>query len=746
MKKIYLIAVLLFIINTAVAQFTRIIALLGFLMFVGNTDAQCSQSSRTITIHKTTFKIVADGNLDEAAWQTAAIANNFINKWPTDSGQAKLQTEVRILYDDQYVYFGIKAYIADKKPVIQSLKRDVNPYYSDGVSVVMDPSGKNTSGYTFGVNAAGTQMDGIVQVNSASFEWDTKWSSATKMHKGYWTAELAIPFKSFRFPKAATQWGINFVRNDMTNNCFSTWNQVPIQFFGANLNYLGKIAFADNVPLVKSNIILIPYLSAKLDQEQKTFSPGLNAGLDAKIAINSSLNLDATINPDFSQVDVDQQIINLDRFNVLLPERRTFFLENSDLFSNLALNSATPFVSRRIGLTDDGQIVPIVAGLRLTGNVNPALRIGIMNVQSAAKYGQSAQNYTVAAFDQKVFRRSNLRGIITNRQGTTGRDAKLKQADFNRVAGTEFNFLSNNTKFNGWAGYYHSLNSGHLTATGFGFAGIEYTDKHLDITTGWSQVDSNFIADLGFTPRLYNYDALHDTTVRIGYNAYSSRLYYTFYPKSKKTFNSVYFDLRTKHYYTASQRFIEFNGSANLDFLFANRCEALLSYIKNSVNLPFETILFIETGNLQKAKYDFGFVQLKYLSNFLLPFSWGLTFEHGGYYNGKRTSYKYSAKYRSQPWGNFGVDFIYNNITLNDKKIRPFIAGPTVELAFSNTLSWTTFLQYNTQIKNFNVNSRLQWRFKPMSDVFLVYTDNYLTDGLQHKSRNLVFKINYWIN
>ena len=131
--------------------------------------------------------------------------------------------------------------MAEKSPVIQSLKRDVNPYYSDGVSVVIDASGKNTSGYTFGVNAAGAQMEGIAQVNSASFDWDTKWYSATRIYKGYWTAELAIPFKSLRFPESQKQWGINFIRNDMTNNCFSTWNQVPIQFFGANLNCLGKI-------------------------------------------------------------------------------------------------------------------------------------------------------------------------------------------------------------------------------------------------------------------------------------------------------------------------------------------------------------------------------------------------------------------------------------------------------------------------------------------------------------------------
>jgi hypothetical protein len=145
------------------------------LLFVfENTKRQGSQTSRVITVNKTTSKIVVDGILNEDTWQATAVADSFINKWPTDNEKAKLQTGVRIAYNDQYIYFGIKAYIADKDLVIQSLKRDINPFYSDGVSVVIDPSGKSTSGYTFGVNAAGAQMDGIVEVNSASFDWDTK--------------------------------------------------------------------------------------------------------------------------------------------------------------------------------------------------------------------------------------------------------------------------------------------------------------------------------------------------------------------------------------------------------------------------------------------------------------------------------------------------------------------------------------------------------------------------------------------
>src|SRR6476469_2272369 len=268
------------------------IAICCALLATEKAGGQASLTRRSIVIHKSVSKIVIDGDLNENEWQGSAIADSFINKWPTDTGKAKLQTEVQIVYDDQFIYFGITAELSDKPPVIQSLKRDVNPYYSDGVSVVLDPSGKNTSGYTFGINAANAQMEGIVQVNSASFEWDAKWYSQSKISSTDWTAELSIPFKSLRFPQSLDHWGINFIRNDMTNNCFSTWNQVPIQFFGANLNCLGKIIFGDRIPKLKSNNAFIPYVSGKAYEDSRNYALSFNAGLDAKIAINSSVNLD----------------------------------------------------------------------------------------------------------------------------------------------------------------------------------------------------------------------------------------------------------------------------------------------------------------------------------------------------------------------------------------------------------------------------------------------------------------------
>jgi Domain of unknown function (DUF5916)/Carbohydrate family 9 binding domain-like len=733
--------------------FVRAASLMAWMIFCFSTSlwSQSADVQRQLSISKTIADIKIDGILDDSVWVTAAQAKDFINKWPTDTGAAVLQTEVLITYNDQYLYLGIKAYHTDKELVIQSLKRDVNPYYSDGVSIVLDPSNRNLSGYTFGVNAAGAQFEGIAEVNNASFEWDAKWFSGVQRFKDYWTAELAIPFNSLRFPSGQTHWSMNFIRNDMTNNCFSTWNRVPLQFFGANLNYLARLSFADSPPQSKHNYALFPYITTGLHQDRAENGGGtssdFNGGIDAKVALTASMNMDLTINPDFSQVDVDRQIINLNRFSILLPERRTFFLENSDLFSNRGLvNEATPFVSRKIGLTDDGRAVPIIAGARVSGSINPGLRIGIMNVQGGRKYGLPSQNYTVGSFDQRILKRSNIRGMVTSRNAQLNFPEHQSFQKYNTVGGMEFNFLSDDSRFNGRTSYYHSFNPGNPSKAGFGLAALGFTNQNWSVTTGWTQLNTNFISDLGFTPRLYNYDATRDTTVRIGYTQYNAGVNYSFYPKSKKTVNMVVYGLTGNRYYTEQNRPIELNGEASVTVLFADRREAAISWVQTDLSLLYATTIFSETGTLNEGGYNYGFLRLRYASNFLKPFSWGTTIEQGRYFNGDRTTVIGNIKYRRQPWGNFGVDFTYNQITLNQKKINPFIVGPTVELFFSRLISLTTFMQYNTAVENFNINSRFQWRFRPMSDIFLVYSDNYVTEGFANKNRTLVLKVSLRIN
>ena len=183
-----------------------------------------------------------------------------------------------------------------------------------------------------------------------------------------------------------------------------------------------------------------------------------DVGLDAKIALSSSLNLDLTVNPDFSQVEVDQQITNLTRFSIFLPEQRTFFLENSRLFSQLGVPTAQPFFSRRIGLDEDGQAVPIIYGARLTGNITPTTQMGILNTQTKANDTQAGQNYTAATFSQRVFKRSKIQGLFINRQAFS--DGEFSDTDYGRNLSLKFNYLSEDGKFGFWTGAHKSFKKG----------------------------------------------------------------------------------------------------------------------------------------------------------------------------------------------------------------------------------------------------------------------------------------------
>lgn len=190
----------------------------------------------------------------------------------------------------------------------------------------------------------------------------------------------------------------------------------------------------------------------------------------------------------------------------------------------------------------------------------------------------------------------------------------------------------------------------------------------------------------------------------------------------------------------------EANVQFNYRALFADRRFLQLSFQTTSINLPFETELFKNTGNLLPGYYSYQSAKVYFSSDIRKPLSWELTAEAGSFYNGSKYSFTGGVYKRIQPWGNFGINLTQTFAELNSNKASVTLISPKIEFAFSPYLFWTTFLQYNTQSENFNINSRFQWRFKPMSDLFVVYTDNYTTDGLAIKNRSLVIKMNYWLN
>ncbi len=733
--------------------------LLSYLHF--NAFAQeTHQDIYRLNIQATTEPIRIDGDLQENTWQNGVVASDFWQQFPKDDIKAERKTEVRMTYDDNFLYVAATCYDTTNH-IIQTLRRDVNYWDSDGFAITIDPVNEKTYGFLFGVSPLGVQTEALLGTfqDEIGTEWDNRWYSNVKQYEDRWTVEMAIPFKTLRYEADRPIWGINFIRNDLKNNEYHAWTKVPVQFETEDFGYMGALVW-DNPPRkVNGNVSLIPYLTggtnANYEADGKLKTTG-NVGLDAKIAVTSSLNLDLTINPDFSQIEVDEQVTNLTRFNIFFPERRNFFLENSDLFANFGLQPVRPFFSRTIGLDADRQPVPIIAGARLSGNLNKNLRMGVMNMQTGKKDEVLAQNYTAVALQQRVFGRSRVQGMLLNRSAFD--DGKLEKDDYGRNASFEFVYQNKGGEWTSWLGLHESFKPNITKDKRFYNTGFLYQGRQLEFLLDWVDVGTNFYADMGFIQRIENEDAERDTVVRLGFKHIYNELGYNFFPKNSTHINIHGLNIENFHVWNPDYTFNERKNTVGYFFLFKNGSIVEFGVENNLINLAFP-FAFTDDAPLPKARYDnYGF-GVEYNSDPRKTFVYEAEVEHSWqFYNGTLSSLRLGLLYRVQPWGNFSVDFEYNNLKLPAEYGEEvlFLVRPRIEVNFSKSLFWTTFLQLNTQGENFNINSRFQWRFAPMSDLFIVYTDNYLVDtetigsrfrfnDFAPKNRGLVFKLNYWL-
>ena len=737
-------------------NFLRFFLLFYFWVLSYVLFAQNNGEVYQLNIQRMDEKIHLDGVLDESFWEDVEIATNFWLNFPVGGTPVddEVQTTVKITYDDDFIYLGVECY--GKGPfLVQSLKRDNDSFWNgDAFAVVFDPVNERTNGVIFGVNPAGVQTEALItgeparrggQLSGYNKAWDNKWYTQASVTENGWTAEMMIPFKSLRFGRKG-HWGINFIRVDAQNNANHSWAPVPIQFYGTDLGYLGQLIWDKPPRNEKGNISLVPYLLGNVykDYESKSdLSQSFALGMDAKIAINSNLNLDLTVNPDFSQVDVDEQQTNLTTVNLRFPERRLFFLENSDIFSNFGTN-AKPFFSRKIGLDDDGNTIPIIYGARLSGNLNKNLRIGLMNTQTQEQE-LPGNNYSSVALHRRILKRAVLRGYFHNRVGYT--DGSVQEDNFNRIGGLEFNYSSEDSKWRAVTGYglafsNENQNENHLFNLFGGYGG-----RAFNVMVNISGLGDNYINDFSLIPRQKHYDALEDTTYILGFNHWWATMGYKFYPEN--TFiNQHGFSLTTNGDRTAtSNELIQDKHQLSYKFLMKNTSTLDLTYAHEGVNLlyPFG---FTDNEPLPAQLYRFDYGQIKYVTDRRREIKLTSGFRYGSFYNGTRTEFSLAVDYRVQPWGNFSLNFVQNDLEFsgNYGAEQLLLFGPKAEINFSKNFFWTTFMQYNTQSDNFNINSRLQWRYMPMSDLFIVYSDNYMVEYFGPRNRGLVLKLNYWFN
>jgi hypothetical protein len=679
-------------------------------------------------------RIAIDGVLDEDAWRKAQITTPFHKVTPVDEGYPISTTEVKMVRNNDYFYLAITCYdtIPGKRPV-ESLRRDFSFGRNDNFIVFIDTYNDQTNGFAFGVSAVGAQWEGIqADGGTVSLNWDTKWRSAVQNYDDRWTAEFEIPYKSIRYKDGQTEWGINFSRLDLKTGQKSAWAPVPRQFQTANLAFTGTLKWQDPLPSRKINYAVIPYVFARTTKDhiaETDADYSLKAGLDAKVTLSTSLNLDLTLNPDFSQVEVDQQQINLDRFELFFPERRQFFLENSDLFASLGANENRPFFSRRIGLNN-----PVLGGARLSGKVGKRGRIGLMNMQTATNDFDDGSNFTVGVYQQQFATRSNVSVFMVNKQ-ITDTDAVTNEK-YNRVGGFDLNLSTADSRWTSKIFYHQSVFEGVSRDAFTTSASVLYNTPKMAFALGQSYIGSDYRAQVGFVRRT-------------GVFRLVPEFQYRFFPKNSKIVNHG-INIGSINFFDQSFKLLDRTSGLSYLFTWEDRSTLTLGVTEDYIRLqnPFDPTN--SGGQRLPAGSDYQYFgsTIKYVSNPRSLLNYELSAGYGGFFSGTRLQFETVASYRVQPYGYLGLIASYNDINLPSpyNSAVLYLIGPKLDVTFTDKIFLTTFTQFNNQINNLNVNVRFQWRFAPGSDFFIVYTQNTFQDDFLIKDKGLVTKLSYWFN
>ncbi|WP_298421078.1 DUF5916 domain-containing protein [uncultured Kordia sp.] len=697
--------------------------------------------SQTNTIQYIDAKVTIDGQFNETVWQKIPEHTGFYNYLPTDIGLAENQTSVKLFHNGEYLY--VRAIYNDStaETRVNTLKRDVSIAFSDSFIMILDTQNQAQNGYFFAVNSLGNQTDGLVgRVNNGynlSFSWNAVWESKAILNGNKKQYELAIPLKSLNFNKENPVFGIQFYVRDIKNNSWTILKNVKRNYANLDLRFTEKFTVENLPDIATSRFTLTPSITTNYQEnvENETDETTFTPSIDLQYNVTSSLKLDATINPDFSQIDVDQQVTNLTRFAIFFPERRNFFLENADLFSNLGVTGVNPFYSRRIGAESNIQF-----GLKLSGNIAPKTRIGVLNVQTDKENEVASQNFSVLVGEQQLSKNFTTTAYLINRQET---DQFEFIDDYNRVTGLNLNYKSDNNKWIGIANVGKSFNDGINSKNNFYNAEIWYNQRGLEWNAGIKKVEKNYLTDVGFTPRLFNYDAINDIVVREGYTQTTAGVeYQKFYEKSK-TLNSIrYLNYSNDTYFDEAGKFSQSSHFLNSAVFFKDLSAVYYVIKYDDVDLKYGFDPLGNGNSLQPDRYRFGILKVGYNSANNQKFRYRVNAQKGSYYHGKRTTVGAYVNYQLLPFANLELTYDMNHIDLNELGKETFhLSRFTSEIFFSNRLNWTTYVQYNTQRDNFNINSRLQWEYKPLSYIYFVVSDNF-AQNLARKNWGIAFKMN----
>ena len=719
--------------------------------------ARDEQGRATVRAVRVAERLRLDGQLDERVYDTVRPLTDFIQQVPDEGAPATERTEAWLLFDDENIYIGVRAH--DSAPpdqwVANDMRRDTPQLrQNDTVAVIFDTFYDRRNGVAFYTNPLGARADfAITNEGNPNSDWNPVWDVRTGRFEGGWTAEMEIPFKSLRYrPGAAQVWGFQMRRVVRRKNEGAYLTQLPISAVVRGGAIAGIFRVSDAATLVGLEVPpggrtleIKPYAIGGVftDLEASPLEENAatgNGGLDVKVGLTQNLTADFTYRTDFAQVEVDEQQVNLTRFNLFFPEKREFFLEGRGIFdfaTGAAVgggggfrdpNAPILFYSRRIGLQDN-HVVPIVGGGRLTGKVGP-FDVGALSIQTdrEAVSGALATNFTVARIKRDILRRSSIGALFTNRSVST------HGAGAARTYGVDGTFsFHDNIHFLGYAARtdtpgYRDRNMSYQGK-------FDYTGDLIGIMGNHLLVERNFLPDVGFVRR----DNFRQSTLqwRISPRPDIDAI------RQLRTGGNLDYTLTADTSELETRRFIlggeaEFENGDRLTFTRMDNYELLRE--------PFSPAKDV---TLPIGGYDFTEYSLTYLLGQQHRANGQVAVRRGGYFNGDITSVDFTSGY-VELTRHLSIEptVSFNWIDLPQGSFRTDLTVARVNYTFTPRMFFAGLVQYNSSTDTVGANLRFRWEYSPGSELFVVYTEDRDTLGLRPdrttflRNRGVVIKIN----
>ncbi|HXM48253.1 MAG TPA: DUF5916 domain-containing protein [Pyrinomonadaceae bacterium] len=699
--------------------------------------SQDSKGPRRTHAIRTTDTIKIDGLLDEAPWSLAQPATEFLQQQPTEGAPASERTEVRVLFDDKNIYFGIHAFDSDAKHInARELVRDADFSNDDTIAIVLDTYHDRRNGFRFVVNPLGTQQDALItdEGRDINVTWNGAWVSAGRINEKGFTVEIEIPLTTLRFKEGIEAWGLNVSRVIRRKNEENLWTSWQRSFGIERVSQAGELAGVEEIRRRRLREIK-PYASGEWREGVPLIGKnGLDAGARgnigievAKLGITPSLTAEFTVNPDFGQAEVDDQIVNLSRFSVFFPEKRDFFLENSGIFLFGRQGENQAFFTRRIGLTERGQPVPIDYGVKVTGKIGP-YNVGFLQVQTR-KLGETStglgiprQQFSVLRIKRDVLKRSYIGAILVNRQGASS----VGGESYNRVGGADAEFnLTDHYKVKAfWMG---SATPGVRSGAGSSRLESIFENDLYRFITVYEDVGAKFNPEVGFIER----NAIHQY---FGQFAYKPR------PKFIPHVQQMEFETQIEYYTDRAGKLATRQTELSWDTIFKNSSEFFfrpIEAVNDVLTEPFE----IRPGIIiPRGTYQFNRPQVSFTSDLSKRIVFHGREKWGDFYSGKR--YETSGGVTWRPNSHLLVDLAesYNKVRLREGNFSTTLFSGRLNYNFSRKLLTSALVQLNSAARLSVINVRLRYIYRPNSDFFIIYNQS-TGAGLERPSYSLQIKL-----